>query len=163
MLIHNLRTDVSSPIRSTSDAQAFALIVAALCFAIGTGIESLTDTPPTDWSLHALASLAGVAGIALLVAYPLALLIATNFLALFRAKRKLANLEATDSLTGLRTRRAMMADFSALTDRCGVLLILDIDRFQLINDTFGPVKGDRVLTRLARLGPAGLPWHVQEF
>ena len=81
MLIHNLRTDVSSPIRSTSDAQAFALIVAALCFAIGTGIESLTDTPPTDWSLHALASLAGVAGIALLVAYPLALLIATNFLA----------------------------------------------------------------------------------
>jgi diguanylate cyclase (GGDEF)-like protein len=151
MLIHNLRTDVSSPIRSTSDAQAFALIVAALCFAIGTGIESLTDTPPTDWSLHALASLAGVAGIALLVAYPLALLIATNFLALFRAKRKLANLEATDSLTGLRTRRAMMADFSALTDRCGVLLILDIDRFQLINDTFGPVKGDRVLTRLARL------------
>lgn len=74
-------------------------------------------------------------------------------------KRKESNLEllaATDPLTGLSNRRAFMASLeSSLSDiRQGtaapsVVLMLDLDHFKKVNDTYGHAAGDQVLKHLA--------------
>ncbi|WP_141500324.1 sensor domain-containing diguanylate cyclase [Paenibacillus luteus] len=57
----------------------------------------------------------------------------------------------TDPLTGLSNRRTMEEIMNRWTEeqKPYALLILDIDRFKLINDTFGHQEGDRVLQHLA--------------
>ncbi len=59
----------------------------------------------------------------------------------------------TDSMTGLLNRRGLdeaMALFSA-QNRPFTVLVLDIDHFKRVNDTFGHGEGDRVITRVAQL------------
>ena len=68
-----------------------------------------------------------------------------------------------DSLTGLGNRFALKADVAAILARTGLprqaLLLLDLDRFKFVNDTFGHDAGDELLIGLSRrleglLGPA---------
>jgi len=60
-----------------------------------------------------------------------------------------------DPLTGIYNRRGFeiqaqhMFDDSALMDKGACLLMVDIDHFKKINDTFGHLFGDRVLRALA--------------
>ena len=59
----------------------------------------------------------------------------------------------TDFLTGLPNRRAFVSALDAATrDRPGrfSLAIIDLDRFKMVNDTFGHVIGDRLLEEVAR-------------
>lgn len=70
----------------------------------------------------------------------------------------LAALAATDALTGLPNRRSFMASLhAAIEDRAargaitGVLLMLDIDHFKKVNDTFGHAAGDKVLCQAAEI------------
>lgn len=57
----------------------------------------------------------------------------------------------TDPATGLFNRRALERRMSARLEEagCHVFLILDLDRFKLINDTYGHLEGDRVLCQCA--------------
>ena len=62
-----------------------------------------------------------------------------------------------DDLTGLLRRRAFFRKWQALLDRCrhiedhcGVILI-DIDYFKKVNDTFGHPTGDEVIKNVAQL------------
>ena len=63
----------------------------------------------------------------------------------------------TDSLTGLLNRRAFEARAQALladqrgSDPVVALIMLDIDRFKRVNDTYGHDSGDRALVMLASL------------
>ncbi|WJY28258.1 sensor domain-containing diguanylate cyclase [Sporosarcina trichiuri] len=59
---------------------------------------------------------------------------------------------STDPLTGLFNRRALTEQTRTLTEqKTGFsLIILDIDRFKRINDTYGHSAGDEVLKFLAR-------------
>ena len=63
----------------------------------------------------------------------------------------------TDPLTGLKNRRYfnyMIEDMYELStkDECeGSLLIIDIDNFKKVNDTYGHIVGDEVLMNLAKL------------
>jgi diguanylate cyclase (GGDEF)-like protein len=58
----------------------------------------------------------------------------------------------TDMLTGLRSRRYFEDALSGVAQRRGrrsAVLLLDIDHFKLVNDTYGHDGGDRVLREVA--------------
>lgn len=77
-----------------------------------------------------------------------------------RLNRSLHNAKAaaeeqalTDTLTGLRNRRAMDAELAALTaSRTPFgLMHIDLDHFKQVNDSLGHAAGDHVLTEVARI------------
>jgi len=83
------------------------------------------------------------------------LVLGTAALAVQRYQRQLENTAATDPLTGVLNRHAFDVAFAiTLRDaqRHGQKLsaiLIDIDHFKRINDTFGHLTGDRVLRRVA--------------
>ena len=93
----------------------------------------------------------------LLVAIALLLVVLSAVLR-SRAERELELETLTDSLTGLRNRRALIAQ---LPLRIGgprsLLVILDLDGFKSYNDTFGHPAGDALLCRLALRLKKALP------
>lgn len=69
--------------------------------------------------------------------------------------RELSELSLTDPLTGLHNRRALERAVHAWQPAAGQpctasLLLIDVDHFKRINDSFGHPEGDRVLVSLAR-------------
>jgi len=56
----------------------------------------------------------------------------------------------TDELTGLPNRRGL-EHAMALAGQRAALLIVDLDHFKRVNDTFGPVSGDAALRHVAAL------------
>lgn len=76
--------------------------------------------------------------------------------ALRSANAELQRLNATDSLTGVRTRGHFMQALAAETQRVrregllASLLLIDVDHFKMVNDTYGHPVGDAVLIELAR-------------
>ncbi len=74
-----------------------------------------------------------------------------------RLRVELRRLSVTDDLTGLPNRRSFRASLarelsrSARSRRPTCLLMLDLDHFKRVNDTFGHGAGDRVLASFAEL------------
>ncbi|WP_332117825.1 diguanylate cyclase [Azorhizobium caulinodans] len=69
-----------------------------------------------------------------------------------QARRELVRLATRDGLTGLLNRRAFFIQAEDLL-RHGIVasvILLDIDHFKLVNDTYGHDGGDVVLTAVAR-------------
>jgi diguanylate cyclase (GGDEF)-like protein len=79
------------------------------------------------------------------------------------AKRDLESLASRDPLTGLRNRAYLAAAATwhlashAAHGRASALMLLDIDRFKMINDTLGHAAGDRLLQVIAERLTAVLP------
>jgi len=71
--------------------------------------------------------------------------------------RELHQLSITDELTGLYNRKHLMETLTAeitrskRNDHTFALLVVDIDHFKLVNDTYGHQKGDEVLLRLGEI------------
>jgi diguanylate cyclase (GGDEF)-like protein len=85
------------------------------------------------------------------VALPFIALILTLFHHQRLLQDRLVQLATTDMLTGLPNRRAFIAHTRAATDagQTGALLLLDVDHFKRINDTYGHAVGDACLTAVA--------------
>jgi diguanylate cyclase (GGDEF)-like protein len=81
-------------------------------------------------------------------------------LELYRAKSAADRLSLIDPLTGLLNRRAMTEAAKEGLPEILALVIVDIDRFKHVNDTYGHLAGDAVLQSVSRtmaadLGPFG--------
>jgi len=76
---------------------------------------------------------------------------------LSRANEKLTELASTDGLTGVLNRRAFMDraksafELARRYQRPLSMLMIDVDHFKRVNDTFGHQAGDHVLVRLCEL------------
>lgn len=75
-----------------------------------------------------------------------------------RLEAELRELAATDMLTGLPNRRHLLiqleqekARVSRAEEKCAAVLMIDIDHFKQVNDTYGHSTGDHVLRHLAVL------------
>ncbi len=74
-----------------------------------------------------------------------------------RHEQTLQYLATTDALTGLANRRAFMAQLDAELAQVaqggapGMLVMLDLDHFKHVNDTYGHAAGDKVLVHLAQI------------
>ncbi len=79
-----------------------------------------------------------------------------------RAHRLAMVASCTDELTGLNNRRAFFDNASTQHARCKdagafmAVLMLDVDHFKQINDTFGHAAGDQVLQRIGAAISASL-------
>lgn len=68
-----------------------------------------------------------------------------------------------DPLTGLRNRQGIpeLVNDRLRAEREGVFFIMDMDNFKGVNDTYGHMEGDRVLTKFAKgLKGAVDPWDI---
>ena len=71
-------------------------------------------------------------------------------------QQDLARLESTDSLTGLANRRFFMEDLQHTLSQADrqmrqvALIMMDLDRFQMLNDSLGHHVGDALLVQVAR-------------
>ncbi|HEX7064804.1 MAG TPA: diguanylate cyclase [Bacillales bacterium] len=66
---------------------------------------------------------------------------------------ELQRMVITDYLTGLHVRHYLdeQIEFSIGRDGCGSFILLDIDDFKAINDTYGHQVGDRILVQVAEI------------
>jgi diguanylate cyclase (GGDEF)-like protein len=106
----------------------------------------------------------------------LTLVLARPLLRAFRWTEEQASEARIDSLTGLANRRALEEILAAEISRAHrfthqlAVVLLDLDRFKEINDSFGHAAGDvmlravsRLLTSLARQGDTVARWGGEEF
>jgi diguanylate cyclase (GGDEF)-like protein len=117
------------------------------------------------------------AGLLALVALMLLTLVLTRpLLRAFRWTEEQASEARIDALTGLANRRALEEILAAEISRAHrfthelAVVLLDLDRFKEINDSFGHAAGDvmlravsRLLTSLARQGDTVVRWGGEEF
>jgi diguanylate cyclase (GGDEF)-like protein/PAS domain S-box-containing protein len=72
-----------------------------------------------------------------------------------RAEEEISRLAYFDPLTGLHNRAQLEAELRRCVNRCAragravALLLVDLDNFKLVNDSFGHGAGDRLLRRIA--------------
>ncbi|MCL2914122.1 GGDEF domain-containing protein [Shewanella corallii] len=78
-------------------------------------------------------------------------------------KAMLVDVAKTDELTGCLNRKALIPDLQEAIDdfhqkqKCSVILLIDIDHFKSINDTYGHLYGDLVLQNFAEHIKVQLP------
>lgn len=83
-------------------------------------------------------------------------------MALRESQERLRTLASTDALTGLANRRRFWMVAASELQRARrygsqlAMILIDVDKFKRVNDTFGHDVGDQVLRELSRVGSANI-------
>ena len=122
-------------------------------------VVAILFRPVMAWQVHGLEGMTYAAKIELygaIVSIPyLIVLFGIGAGIFFQVMSNLAagyrNASITDSLTGLLNRRGFLEAVERTRTDPAALLMIDIDRFKAINDTFGHARGDAVIAAVARI------------
>jgi|ERR1700722_16153667 len=157
LLTRHLRVSITSE----RDLVRYMASVTAVCVAIALTADVINQlTFFVDWAT-CLRSWTITVAVVLVLAIPITRAIGRAHLELYRAKLLAEELGRTDQLTGLPNRRALMDKVHAKGVENLALVIVDIDRFKRVNDTYGHLAGDAVIqsvgrTMAAELGAFGM-------
>jgi diguanylate cyclase (GGDEF)-like protein len=130
-------------------ARFCASMVIVVMFIMGARL--ITKQPAGDWVHDGHMSIYAREGTVIAVT-----LLSFSFIALFvgETNRRLHDETRIDVLTGLRNRRALEEEATRLVQQANLnktslaLLMMDLDRFKTLNDTWGHAVGDRALRML---------------
>ena len=128
----------TEPLRSRIMMTAVAGFAGLLCLAAGLGFLD-----PRMMILNPLSVFFYV------IVLNFTLVLFTAVLILERAHAKLRKQAHTDHLTGISNRRSFFKHFIAEPKTGDGVLLLDLDHFKRVNDQFGHIAGDEVLTSVA--------------
>lgn len=106
---------------------------------------------PAYFIAHSVAT-----GVSFVASLSLALFSSKLYFKLVEAKLQAMENYKIDSLTGLYSRKPFIEDFNAMLDTCEScrdlsVMILDLDHFKSVNDTYGHQAGDAVMTKVGQL------------
>lgn len=119
-------------------------------------VTGISDFMFQNMTIIPLASLTGEVTHVSLIIYDVTD-IAINRLQLDKANQKLAHLSQTDALTQLDNRHhwntLIAHEFKRVKryEQVSTLMMLDIDHFKKVNDTYGHVAGDKVIAEVSRV------------
>ncbi len=130
------------------------LVVVAVCAAVAL---VLTGTDGVARVYQVLAERNATALLVVLVLIPVGVSVFAfrRFQAAEEAWKETARLSMRDALTGLATRRFLTDHFEEIVRRVQrhggrvAVFFCDLDKFKLINDTYGHEMGDRVMIKVA--------------
>ncbi|MFQ6554154.1 GGDEF domain-containing protein [Aestuariibius insulae] len=116
------------------------MLAIVLHFAVDYGLDGHLWMPPVDLALTTV-----------LVGSPFLVLMLTALAHFKRLELRFFNLSRTDPLTGLPNRQAFFDEAANRLEqaRGGAVLLVDVDHFKQINDTYGHSTGDHCLTVVA--------------
>lgn len=133
-------------IRTIKDAWIVTFVVTGVACVIVTS-TILMVYPPEDWPFELTISFVLTVTIASPVTYFMSRQLLTNW----ELSAELTRLVNRDRLTDVATRDYFFARMAAAPQAYGVSLMVDIDHFKMVNDTYGHLAGDKVIREVATL------------
>ncbi|MEV6599811.1 GGDEF domain-containing protein [Actinoplanes sp. NPDC051346] len=141
--LHPSMRHLSDPVEARSGATPYRVVLLGVATAMAPAVlvvQTLRGAAQSDLVVVGASAV-------------LFLLVLLRMAGLIAAQRRLA---ITDALTGLYTRRFLSEQLRTESDRAAryggsfALLLLDVDHFKRVNDTYGHPAGDQVLVEVAR-------------
>jgi diguanylate cyclase (GGDEF)-like protein len=143
-------------IQNERQLTAYVIRITGLCLAGALAVDGPLELVFfTDWAM-CLREWAITVVLVLALTIPVARAFGKGALELHRAKSAAVRLSLIDPLTGLPNRRAMTETAADSLPEILALVIVDIDRFKHVNDTYGHLAGDAVLQSVSRIMTADL-------
>jgi len=144
-----LAAGASRPSRTTNEGSGAGIgpavaVAAALCALF---VLAANTGPALTWLIRSPAVLTLVLSLGLLL----------SSLHDARLAIEAQRLSRTDDLTGLGNRRAVMERLAVAEEQPLALLLIDLNGFKAVNDTFGHPEGDRLLAQVGRRLAGVLP------
>jgi len=127
----------------------------AVSASLGATLVAVTRLNQQGYGLHTEIAALLSAGIALVVALPIAWFLVGLLLRVYRVEQEMRGLASYDSLTGLLSRHAFFdnannyVSLAQREHRAFAVMLIDLDHFKQINDRYGHAAGDAVLKLFA--------------
>jgi diguanylate cyclase (GGDEF)-like protein len=139
--------EISSYRGAARISAAFIIAAEAASLTFGEAVARLIGQP-ADWKHYVLSVVIPLILVPLIVVPLVGVILRLNIL-----RAEMSKLAGTDVLTGLMNRRAFFEECarSLASGSTGTaMMMIDVDRFKLFNDTHGHDAGDAVLATMAR-------------